>query len=283
MPLYLKECIPSLSLYGAIVSYLVVFGPVFIQRWITAKANDNEDDLAPTFMFGTYRLCIIVLGILWNLGRLIYECLRENVFAVLVAARLLCGIVQFIDHASILRNWVPVMTSPEKRQRRYLWLRLFLGFIAMLSVGFVQMTIHDYTVYMDITYQPDMYTILFVEVLGGNLIGALSMAFWVFWFRDGARLVKYRFHVLRNFLWTWSPFYAACGLLHLWRGVNSTIIGIGSLLFVCGVVIHYYMVLPEERCAWKVKVAHIFPRHSRNNVPCFPGWGGLPRSTSWTP
>jgi len=247
MPLYLEECMPSLSFYGTVVSFLVVFAPLFIRGIFCAGATTTNDDLAPTFFFGTYRLWIIQLGVLFNVGRMLYELERSNLFAILVATRVLCGIVQYFDHSKILREWVPYITSPVKRQRRYLWLRLFVGFIAMLTVGFVQMAFHGYIVYVEIDHQHDTYTTSFVQTFCGNLVGALSMALWLMWFRSGARLVKFRYHILRNFLWTWCPFYFASGLLRVPATVNAGCCGVGVLLGACGVVVHLYMVLPEER------------------------------------
>ena len=94
------------------------------------------------FYFQEVRIGMLVVSIIFNLIRLIYEAIKSDISVILVAARLLFTIFQLADQWWFCKNWEAFFI--QKKMRAYIWFRLFVT-ICMLSMLFcVQKTFPPY-------------------------------------------------------------------------------------------------------------------------------------------
>ena len=115
-------------------------------NWILSNCFDRQRSTRePPFFFREVRIGMLVVSMLFNLGRLIYEATVKDVSVVLVAARLCLTIVQLVDHWWFCKNWESFFI--EKKMRAYIWFRLFFTAFLIAMLYCVQKTFPPYTNY----------------------------------------------------------------------------------------------------------------------------------------
>ena len=91
----------------------------------------------PPFFFQEVRLGMLMLSILYNIARLVYELTVMDISVLLVAARLLLTSLQLLDQWWFCKNWASFFL--EKQMRAYIWFRLFIA-VSMWSILFTVQT-----------------------------------------------------------------------------------------------------------------------------------------------
>ena len=113
-------------------------------NWILSKCFDRPRSASdPPFFFREVRIGMLVVSMLFNLGRLIYEATVKDISVILVTARLCFTMLQLVDHWWFCKNWESFFI--EKKMRAYIWFRLFVA-VCMLSMTYcVLRTFPPYT------------------------------------------------------------------------------------------------------------------------------------------
>ena len=223
MPLYLDECMVQTSPLGILVSILCYSVPALVWRLMYGKENiEFHEETAVSFWFGKGRLTILSLTIVFNLARLVYECISHNVFAILVAVRILAGTYQLYDHYWMQRNWIEYFVHGKKRA--FLWIRFYASAVLLLlyaTLDEVQIGIVGH--YGEWFHQYVITTFFYSALLACFL-------FWFLWFLlssksdnrscwgrawsiDRSRFLKYRFYCLRNITISLIPFFILIGVV----------------------------------------------------------------------
>ena len=110
-----------------------------LSKWFVRQRSARD----PPFFFREVRIGMLVVSMLFNLGRLMYEAIVKDVSVILVAARLCLTAVQLVDHWWFCKNWESFFI--EKKMRAYIWFRLFVA-VCMLSMTYcVLRTFPPYT------------------------------------------------------------------------------------------------------------------------------------------
>ena len=105
--------------------------------------NQQRSAHEPPFFFQEVRIGILVVSILFNLGRLIYEATVQDISVILVAARLCLTTVQLVDQWWFCKNWESFFI--EKKMRAYIWFRLFVAVCMFGMIYCVLKTFPPYT------------------------------------------------------------------------------------------------------------------------------------------
>ena len=113
-------------------------------NWLMCTCFDRQRSTRePPFFFQEVRIGMLVVSILFNLGRLIYEATVQDVSVILVAARVCLTILQLVDHWWFCKNWESFFI--EKKMRAYIWFRLFFAVCMFCMIYCVQKTVPPYT------------------------------------------------------------------------------------------------------------------------------------------
>ena len=139
--------------------------------WLLCECFDRQRSTRePPFFFREVRIGMLVVSMLFNLGRLIYEATVKDVSVVLVAARLCLTIVQLVDHWWFCKNWESFFI--EKKMRAYIWFRLFFTAFLFSMIYCVQKLFPPYT------NIPRLVTVAFQWTAG------LQVMIWYLWGRQ---------------------------------------------------------------------------------------------------
>ena len=275
MPLYLGDCMSQLRWpISIIVAVIATSIPPYLTKWWYGSSFiEFHEKNAVSFWFGKGRLAVLTIALLYNIIRLIYECIHQDLFAILLTARVFGFIVQLLDHYWMQHHWIPYFVYAEKRG--YLWIRFYMviiGFLTYVLVYQIQMGILGYD--QQIWFHQYVMTTLFYASLH------VCFLFWFLWFIlghnngitvvnrnntsskitiDVERLVRFRFHILRNSLASWIPFLLIIGLVGKFEGdevshedFNDNMLQwrypfmIAALLSVLIWVIHKFIAVPHE-------------------------------------
>ena len=87
-----------------------------------AKTYIDQQTVVSSFWFRWWRPAFLIGGILYDVGMLAYCIYTEDIFAVLLAIRLIMGLYQLSDQLWLVKHWVPFFVQKEKR--RFIFLRL---------------------------------------------------------------------------------------------------------------------------------------------------------------
>ena len=257
MPLHLQKCLPHTSFLGFFAAFssniLPCFGELLrvFYSYNTTTYIDRQT-LVPSFWFRRWRPGFLTAGILYNVCMLAYCIYEENVFAVLVAVRIVIGLYQFNDQLWLVKHWVPFFVQKEKQG--LMFLRLYLiGCMWLLVVGSTSWS-GSWLERNDI-FASVYYISIFVM--------CSSCGLW-YVIQGGADfVVKYRFHINRNMFALLSfggMIFSIVGLIvgdggggnlvntlkyhstisMIWFGVQCPI----------AMIVHRYMVVFEE-LSWK--------------------------------
>ena len=113
-------------------------------NWLLCACFDRPRSARePPFFFQEVRIGMLVVSILFNFGRLIYEATAQDISVVLVASRLCLTILQLADHWWFCKNWESFFI--EKKMRAYIWFRLFVAVCMFSMIYCVQKTFPPYT------------------------------------------------------------------------------------------------------------------------------------------
>jgi len=105
-------------------------------KQIPRDAND------PPFFFREVRIGNLIVSILFNLSRLIYEATIHDISVILVASRLFLTTLQLVDHWWFCKNWYSFFI--EKKMRAYMWFRFFVTLMMYSMIYCVQTTFPPY-------------------------------------------------------------------------------------------------------------------------------------------
>ena len=119
----------------------------------------------PPFFFQEVRLGMLMLSILYNIARLVYELTVMDISVLLVAARLLLTSLQLLDQWWFCKNWASFFL--EKQMRAYIWFRLFIA-VSMWSILFTVQT----------TFSPSYTNLTNDAFLWTSGIQAMIWYFW---------------------------------------------------------------------------------------------------------
>ena len=96
-----------------------------LSKWIFCTCFDRPRAATePPFFFQEVRLGMLMVSILFNLGRLIYEATAKDISVILIAARLCLTTLQLVDQWWFCKNWEFFFV--QKKMRAYIWFRLFV-------------------------------------------------------------------------------------------------------------------------------------------------------------
>ena len=272
MPLYLHKCIPQLTpVISIAIAVIANSVPQLLTRWwYGSDFIEFHEKGAVSFWFGNGRLGVLTVSLLYNVGRLIYVCLAQDVVALLIAARVLGYIVQLYDHYWMQHYWLLWFVQAQKRTE--LWLRFYLTIIAFLSYALVDQIqvgiVGNYQIYF---HQYVLTTMFYTSML-------FCLVFWFMWFLlpftnihptaarspstmfDVQRMVRYRFHIMRNSVVSWIPFLLMIGIVGVTGGddvptedLNDNNLQwrypfmVAAVLVVVAWVLHRYTVAPYDR------------------------------------
>ena len=113
-------------------------------RWIFCKCLDRPRSAnEPPFFFQEVRIGMLMVSILFNLGRLIYEATMKDISVILVAARLFLTTLQLFDHLWFCKNWESFFV--QKKMRAYMWFRFFAAVCMFSMIYCVLKTFPPYT------------------------------------------------------------------------------------------------------------------------------------------
>ena len=113
-------------------------------KWILTKCFVRQRSVhEPPFFFQEVRIGMLVVSILFNFSRLIYEATAKDISVILVAARLCLTTLQLVDHWWFCKNWESFFI--EKKMRAYIWFRLFFTIFMFNMIYCVQKTFPPYT------------------------------------------------------------------------------------------------------------------------------------------
>jgi len=271
MPLYLQACMPQLTpVISIAIAVIANSVPQLLTRWwYGSDFIEFHEKGAVSFWFGNGRLGVLTVSLLYNVGRLIYVCLAQEVIAFLVAARVLGYIVQLYDHYWMQRYWLSWFVQAQKRTE--LWLRFYLTIIAFLAYAVVDQIqvgiVGNYQIYF---HQYVLTTMFYTSML-------FCLVIWFMWFLmpftnihstaarspstmfDLQRMVRYRFHIMRNSVVSWIPFLLLIGIVGVSGGddvptedLNDNNLQwrypfmVAAVLAVVAWVLHRYTVVPYD-------------------------------------
>ena len=108
-------------------------------NWTLSKCLKRPREAhEPPFFFREVRIGMLMLSILFNLSRLIYEATLHDISSILVASRLILTTLQLVDHCWFCKNWEAFFI--EKKMRAYMWFRFFLTVLMYSMLYCVQTT-----------------------------------------------------------------------------------------------------------------------------------------------
>ena len=172
----------------------------------------RSDEEAP-FFFQEVRLGMLLLSILYNIARLVYELTVMDISVLLVAARLLLTSLQLLDQWWFCKNWASFFL--EKQMRAYIWFRLFIA-VSMWSILFTVETTFT-TSYIILSNDAFLWT------------SGIQAMIWYFWgkrwnFKWGDMCDERRIPAFVGTLMTTSLIYAGlCVFIRLQEGPESSI------------------------------------------------------------
>ena len=112
-------------------------------KWMLCEClNRPRATNAPPFFFQEIRIGMLVLSMLFNLVRLIYEARINDISVILVAARLFLTALQLVDQWWFCKNWESFFI--EKKMRAYMWFRFFLTVCMFSMLWCLQTTFPPY-------------------------------------------------------------------------------------------------------------------------------------------
>lgn len=108
--LFDQHCLPKSNNLGLAVN--IIFSLFFGMRLPKLDANTTMSDaLKVPFWFREFRIIILLIGLLINFGRLIYEIILYDLSIILVIFRISATIIQLIDHCWLCKNWEPFFVN----------------------------------------------------------------------------------------------------------------------------------------------------------------------------
>ena len=112
-------------------------------NWLLCTCFDRQRSARePPFFFQEVRIGMLLVSILFNLGRLMYEAIVKDISVILVTARLFLTMLQLVDHWWFCKNWESFFI--EKKMRAYIWFRLFVAVCMFSTIYCVQTTFSPY-------------------------------------------------------------------------------------------------------------------------------------------
>ena len=203
---------------GILVSILCYSLPALAWRLVYGKANLYfQEETAVSFWFGKGRLTILSMTILFDMARLIYDCVFQNVFAILVTIRILACSYQLYDHYWMQKNWIEYFIHGKKRA--YLWIRFYASAILLVLYATLDEVQTGIVSHYGTWFHQYVITTFFYAAL------LASFVFWFLWFLlsskssnpcswriDRPRFLRYRFKCLRNVTMTLVPLFMAIGV-----------------------------------------------------------------------
>ena len=177
MPLsFTYACVTKTSYVGLALNLLLTIyvgiqmPDGILSRWMSCqcvwKGSLKRPPNQPPFFFKEVRLGMLVVSILFNIGRLIYEASMGDVSVILVGARLFGTSLQLIDHWWFCKHWESFFL--QMKRRGYIWLRLFISVMLFGTLYCVQ-----------ITFPPYREGILIIDAF--QWTAGLQSMIWYFW------------------------------------------------------------------------------------------------------
>ena len=224
MPLYLDQCMIQTSPLGILVSILCYSLPALVWRLMYGKENlEFHEETAVSFWFGKGRLTILSMTIVFDVARLVYECIFQNVFAILITMRILACTYQLYDHYWMQKNWIEFFIHGKKRA--FLWIRFYASAILLLLYATLDEVQIGIVGHYGIWFHQYVITTFFYAAM------LASFLFWFLWFLvsfsksgdnrswwrrdwliDRPRFLRYRFNCLRNITMSLIPFFIVIGV-----------------------------------------------------------------------
>ena len=252
MALHVQQCMPRSSYLGLFIAYICNAGPALVEvirvfRYYNATFVDKQDKFA-SFWFRVFRLGYLGVAVMYSIARLVYECYIQNVFAVMVAVRLLCGLCLLCDQYWFVKNWVPFVVHAGKR--RLIWYRLAFGPL----IYYVVLASSTFTSWQT---RQNIFSTVFAFCLLAISVGNCS-----YLYHGSDCLIKHRYHFVRNVFMTTAICLVVLGTVGLivgdgggddiWanlggNGYHSFFVlmyGLGFLPFA--IALQYCLIVPEE-------------------------------------
>ena len=223
MPLYLETCMIQTSPLGILVSILCYSLPALAWRLVYGKENfEFHEETAVSFWFGRGRLLILSLTIIFDMARLVYDCVFGNMFAILVSVRILACAYQLVDHYWMQKNWIAFFIHGEKRA--FLWIRFYASAILLILYATLDEIQVGIVGHYGLWFHQYVITTFFYAALLATFV------FWFLWFLitrksskrcswrrgdwtiDTPRFLRYRFVCLRNVTMSLIPLFLVIGV-----------------------------------------------------------------------